>query len=207
MTPDMPCRKTLSTMIITVVSSWCAAPPGGLIAQPVQPLGQEAGPPLAHGAPVHPQPRGDGDIGPAVRAGQHDPRPQRLPLRGLPPLRPVLQRPPPGPGQHQRLQRAITHTASTLHEPADRNPGHGAGLPGTKSASRGAVTTQDRDTRCWPSTRRSVSAPSVIRPKSTGALMLVSVPAPRLQANLQRFPCLHAPQPLRRRADVKCGAD
>ena len=48
----------------------------------------------------------------AVRAGQHDPRPQRQPLSGFPPLRPVLQRPPLGLGQHQRLKPVITHTAS-----------------------------------------------------------------------------------------------
>jgi hypothetical protein len=66
--------------------------------------------------------RGDGDIGAAVRAGQDDPRPQRQPLRGFPPLRPVLRRPPPGLGQHQRLKPAITHTASRPREPASRNP-------------------------------------------------------------------------------------
>ena len=88
-----------------------------LVTQPVQPLCQEPGPPLAHGAPVHPQPRGDGDVGAAVRAGQHDPRPQRQPLSGFPPLRPVLQRPPLGPGQHQRLKPRYhpyrQHTART----------------------------------------------------------------------------------------------
>ncbi len=55
-------------------------PGAGLIAQPVQPAGQEAGPPPGHGAAADAQPRGDGDIGPAVRAGQDDPCPQRQPL-------------------------------------------------------------------------------------------------------------------------------
>ena len=102
-------------------------PRAGLIAQPVQPPGQEPGPPLAHGAPVHPQPRGDGDIGAAVRAGQHDPRPQRQPLRGLPSLRPVLQRPPLGLRQHHRYQPRITHATS---RPQTRRPRHhpGCGL-------------------------------------------------------------------------------
>jgi hypothetical protein len=34
------------------------------------------------------------DVGAAVRAGQHDPSPQSQSLSGLPPLSPVLQRPP-----------------------------------------------------------------------------------------------------------------
>ena len=118
-------------------------PGAGLVAQPVQPAGQEPGPPLGDRGPADAQPRGDGDIGRAVRAGQHDPRPQRQPLRGLPPLRPVLQCPPLGFGQHQRLQPVITHTASRLQ----------TGYPVTiwprsvaRSDSRGEKGTQDRNT-------------------------------------------------------------
>ncbi len=52
----------------------------GLIAQPVQPPGQEPGPPLPHGAPVDAQPRRDRRIAAVLGAGEHDPRPQRQPL-------------------------------------------------------------------------------------------------------------------------------
>ena len=84
----------------------------GLIAQPVQPPGQEPGPPLDHGAPVDAQPRRDRRIAAAFSAGQHDPRPQRQPLRGLPARDPSLQCPPLGVRQHQRLQPAIPHIPS-----------------------------------------------------------------------------------------------
>ena len=84
----------------------------GLVAQPeFQAAGQERITTGSRG-PADAQPRSDGDIGAAVRAGQHDPRPQRQPLSGLAPLRPVLQRPPLGFGQHQRLQPVITHATS-----------------------------------------------------------------------------------------------
>ena len=71
-------------------------PGPGLIAQPVQPPGQEPGPPLEHRVPADPQPRRHRGVTAALGAGQHDPRPQRQPLRGLAPLRPVLQCPPLG---------------------------------------------------------------------------------------------------------------
>ena len=116
----------------------------GLIAQPVQAAGQQPGPPLGDRGPADAQPRSDGDIRAAVRAGQHDPRPQRQPLGGLAPLRPVLQRPPLGFGQHERLQPVITHATS--------RPRADAAVvtwlwPETKSDSRGEKGTQDRDTR------------------------------------------------------------
>jgi len=65
-------------------------PKNWLAAQPVQPADQKPGPPSGDSAPADAQPRGDGDIRPALRAGQHDPGSQRQPLRGLPPLSPVL---------------------------------------------------------------------------------------------------------------------
>ncbi len=123
-------------------------PRTGLVAQPVQPAGQEPGPPLPDGGPADAQPRGHGDIGPAVRAGQHDPRPQRQPLRGLPPLRPALQRPPLGLRQHQRLQPRITHATS---RPRIRGPVTAWLWPETKHDSRGERGTQDRDTRRYAS--------------------------------------------------------
>jgi len=125
----------------------------GLIAQPVQPPGQEAGPPSDHGAPVDARPRRYGGVAAALGAGQHDPRPQRQPLRGPAPLRPVLQSPPLGPGQHQRLQPAITH-----HSSRPRTEGSVTTKPGTetKHDSRGDDNTQDQDTspRSAPSLSR-----------------------------------------------------
>jgi hypothetical protein len=53
--------------------------------------------------------RRDRRIAAAFSAGQHHPRPQRQPLRRLPPHGPSLQRPPLSIRQHQRLQPAITH--------------------------------------------------------------------------------------------------
>ncbi len=133
----------------TTSSTWASlmvrgTPGPGLIAQPVQPPGQEPGPPLPDSGPADAQPRGHGDVGAAVRAGQHDPRPQRQPLGGLPPLRPVLQRPPLGLGQHQRLQPRITHATSRPRTNGSRH--HPAGSE-TKHDSRGDKGTQDRDTR------------------------------------------------------------
>ena len=122
----------------------------GLVAEPVQPAGQEPGPPLRHGDPADPQPRRDGRIVPALSARQHDPRPQRQPLGGLPPPRPVLQHPPLSLRQHQRLQPRITH-ATSRPRPADlvtTQPG-----PETKHDSRGAKRTQDRDTSRGPAPR------------------------------------------------------
>ena len=121
---------TSSRVRTTTSSTWASVivrgtPGPGLVAQPVQPAGQEPGPPLPDGGPADAQPRGHGDIGPAVRAGQHDPRPQRQPLRGLPPLRPVLQRPPLGLRQHQRLQPRITHATSRPRTEAPSPPGCG----------------------------------------------------------------------------------
>ena len=139
----------VSSRVRTTTSSTCASlmrprdARAGLVAQPVQPLCQEPGPPLADRGPADAQPRGHRDIGRAVRAGQHDPRPQRQPLSGLAPLRPVLQHPPLGLRQHQRLQPVITHATS--------RPRAGAAVttwlwPETKSDSRGEKGTQDRDT-------------------------------------------------------------
>src|SRR5262249_12352766 len=135
-------------------------PRAWLIAQPVQPAGQEPGPPLRDRTPVDPQPRRDRGVAATLGARQHDPRPQRQPLRGPAPLRPVLQHPPLGIGQHQRLQPRITHAIS-------RPPTAGSVTtrPGseTKHDSRGDEKTQDRDTSppatpgacCQPTPRRS----------------------------------------------------
>ena len=51
--------------------------------------------------------------------------PQCQPLRGLAPLRPVLQCPPLVPGQHQRRQPAITHASSRprANGPVTTRPG------------------------------------------------------------------------------------
>ncbi len=61
-----------------------------LVAQPVQPAVQETAAPLGHGAPVDAQPRGDGDVGAAIGAGQHDPGAQHQALRGAAAPGPVL---------------------------------------------------------------------------------------------------------------------
>src|SRR6266487_1974745 len=141
---EIPTRLASSRLDPQRVADGARPRRGGLIAQPVQPPGQEAGPPLPNCGPVDAQPRGDGNIGPAVRAGQDDPRPQRQPLRGLPPLRPVLQRPPLGIRQHQRVQPPITNATSR-----PRADGLVTTKPGseTKHDSRGDEKTQDRDTR------------------------------------------------------------
>jgi hypothetical protein len=61
-----------------------------LIAQSVQPPGQEPGPPYGDRAAVDAQPGGDSRVAAAVRAGQHDPRPHRQALRGAAAHGPVL---------------------------------------------------------------------------------------------------------------------
>ena len=125
------------------ISDGARHPRTGVIGQPVQPAGQEPGPPLRDCAPVDSQPRRDRGIAVALGARQHDPCPQRQALCGLAPLRPVLQRPPLSIGQRQRLQPVITHATS-------RPPAKGAVTtrlePETKHDSRGDEATQDRDT-------------------------------------------------------------
>jgi hypothetical protein len=107
-----------------------------LIAQPVQPPGQEPVPPLPHRGPADAQPRRHSSVAAALSAGQHDPRPQRQPLRGPPAPGPSLQRPPLGIGQHQPLQPRITHATSRSRAegPVTTQPG-----PETKRDSRGDV--------------------------------------------------------------------
>jgi hypothetical protein len=73
----------------------------GLVAQPVQPAGQEPVPPPRHRRLPHPQLRRDHLIVPALRAGQHDLGPQRQRLRGLRPPRPPHQLVPLRIRQHQ----------------------------------------------------------------------------------------------------------
>ena len=92
-----------------------------LIAQAVQPAGQEPGPPLGHRAPVDLQPRGHRGVAAALGARQHDPRPQRQPLRGLPAPGPVLQPLLLGIGQDQRLQPRITHAISRSRAEGSRH--------------------------------------------------------------------------------------
>src|SRR6202167_5282858 len=76
--------------------------PGPLRArQPVQPPPDEPAPPAGHVVPGGPQLRGDGLVLPALRAGQHDLRPQRQDLGGLRSPRPPLQLVPLGIGQDQ----------------------------------------------------------------------------------------------------------
>ena len=66
--------------------------------------------------------RRDRDVAAALRAGQHDPRPQRQPLRSPPARSPSLQRPPLGIRQHQRLQPVITHILSAHRGPRATSP-------------------------------------------------------------------------------------
>jgi len=61
-----------------------------LIRQPVEPPGQETRPPSADRVAIDAQPRRDREVAAALRAGQHDPRPQRQALRGAAALDPVL---------------------------------------------------------------------------------------------------------------------
>ena len=108
---------TSSRVRTTTSSSWASVivrgtPRAGLIAQPVQPGCQEPVPPLPHGCPADAQPRRRRGVAAALGAGQHDPGPQRQPLRGLAARGPSLQNPPLGIGQHQRLQPVITHATS-----------------------------------------------------------------------------------------------
>ncbi len=82
-----------------------------LVGQPVQPQLREPPAPLGHGARRHPQVRGDLLVRGALRAGQHDPGPQRQGLRALRPPRPGSQLVPLGIGEHQpglRPARALT---------------------------------------------------------------------------------------------------
>ncbi len=151
-------------------------PGPGLIAQAIQPPGQEPGPPLPDGGPADAQPRGHRNVRPAIRAGQHDPGPQRQPLRGLAPLRPVLQRPPLGPGQHQRLKPRVSHATSrprakrhvTIRQESEM-----------KCDSRGGKGTQVRD-----ASEKRHSAPK------TGHAVATMAPCARCQAgqNVHRGP-------------------
>ena len=61
-------------------SAWHPRP--GLIAQPVQPAGQEPGPPPGHGAPADTQPGRDRGVVTALSARQHNPGPHRQTLGG-----------------------------------------------------------------------------------------------------------------------------
>jgi len=85
-----------SSSVRTITSStWASVmvrgtPGTRLVAQPVQPAGQEPGQPPADRLEVDAQPRCDGRVAAAVSAGRHDPRPQRQALRGAAPLDPVL---------------------------------------------------------------------------------------------------------------------
>src|SRR5262249_33113435 len=58
-------------------------PPGrGSMVHPARPLPKNPRPPLADRLAVDAQPRRDRDVAAALRADQHDPRPQRQPLGG-----------------------------------------------------------------------------------------------------------------------------
>jgi hypothetical protein len=61
-----------------------------VVGEPVEPVPQETRPPPDDRLEVDAQPRCDGRVATAVSAGQHDPRPQRQPLRGAPAPDPVL---------------------------------------------------------------------------------------------------------------------
>ena len=91
-----------------------------LIMQALQPPGDEPGPPPLHGRLIHPQISGGLLVRPALRAAQHDLRPQRQELGGLRPPGPRRSAgpapPPPGPA---RALRRPTGAASS--SPASRS--------------------------------------------------------------------------------------
>src|SRR6266851_2382444 len=86
---------TSSSVRTTTSSTWASVmvrgtPRARLIGQPVQPLPQETRPPPADRVAVDAQPRRHRKVAAALRAGQHDPRPQGQALCGAAALDPVL---------------------------------------------------------------------------------------------------------------------
>ena len=81
----------------------------------------EPAPPARHVVLAGPQLRGDGLVLPALRAGQHDLRPQRQHLRRLPPPRPPGQLLPLGARQHE--VRLPPPWARGVREPGRPGPG------------------------------------------------------------------------------------
>ena len=107
---------TSSSVRITTSSTWASlmlrgTPGRGSSPSPSSRLAG-TGPPLGHAGPAEAQPRGRPRCWGLRPRRLRRSRPQRQPLGGLPPLRPVLQRPPLSLRQHRWLQPVITHATS-----------------------------------------------------------------------------------------------
>ena len=72
------------------ISDGARHPRARFVGQAVRSAAQETGPSLAHRVAVNTQPRRDRKVAAALRAGQHNPRPQRQALRGAAAPDPVL---------------------------------------------------------------------------------------------------------------------
>ena len=113
-----------------------------IVAQPVQPMLGKAVAPLADRVGVHSEPRADQPRAARLGAGQHDPRPQRQPLRRPPPRRQGPQRRPLRLAQLQCLQPRTAHAA--LLDPAARSvqrtseSGHSSCSGGSRPPSSGS---------------------------------------------------------------------
>jgi hypothetical protein len=114
-------------------------PGAGFVAQPVQPGGQEPGPPLPHGGPADAQPRRDRDVAAALGAGQHDPARSASPCA-------VLRR-VAHPCRIRRSGPDNTSGSSLVSPmpPADRGPR--ATSPPSRDLRRNATHVVTRETR------------------------------------------------------------